>query len=299
MSAQRVIGVDVGGTKILAGLVGRDGQVHDRREYLTPTTSQEDLLEGLFSAVEDVFEDGVVGLGFGVPSRIDHERGTTGGSVNVPLHDLPLLERMVERFGLPVAVENDASVAALAEWRVGAGRGSQSLVMLTLGTGVGGGIVLGGQLYRGWSELGHMVVELDGKPCQGTCTGRGHLESYCSGLAANDEAHRVFGPGADAHRLIRLAREGEAVAIAVLAQVGRRLGAGIGSLVNVFNPEAVVIGGGFGVAAFEFLLPSAREVVIREALGGAGRTVKIVQGELGTAAGLIGAGFLAFEALAD
>ena len=210
MSVQRVIGVDVGGTKILAGLVGHDGQVENRRERVTPTVSQEELLAGLFSAVEDVSEDGVVGLGFGVPSRVDHERGTVGGSVNIPLNDLPLLERMVERFGLPVAVENDASAAALAEWKVGAGRGSQSMVMLTLGTGVGGGIVLDGQLYRGWAELGHMVVELDGKPCQGTCTGRGHLESYCSGLAANDEARRAFGPGADAHRLIRLAREGEA-----------------------------------------------------------------------------------------
>jgi glucokinase len=297
MAAQRVIGVDVGGTKILAGLVARDGRVERRREHPSPTSSQQEFLEGMYATVEDVSLDGVGGLGFGVPSRVDHDRGTVEGSVNVPLHDLPLRDRMVERFGLPVAVENDASAATLAEWRVGAGRGTRNMVMLTLGTGVGGGVVVDGQLFRRWAELGHMVVELDGKPCQGTCTGRGHLESYCTGVAAAEEARQAFGPGADAHRLIRLAREGEPAALDIMVAIGRRLGAGIGSLVNIFDPEAVVIGGGFGVAAFELLLPAAREVVVREALGSAGEAVGIVPAELGTAAGLIGAGLLAFDAL--
>jgi glucokinase len=299
MNGQRVIGVDVGGTKILAGLVAPDGGVEHRRERPTPTSSQEELLEGLYAAVDDILQDGVAGLGFGVPSRVDHDRGTVGGSVNIPLHDLHLRDRMVARFGLPVVIENDASVAALAEWKAGAGRGARNMVMLTLGTGVGGGVVLDGRLYRGWTELGHIVVELDGKPCQGACTGRGHLESYCTGVAATEEAQRVFGPAADAHRLIRLAREGETAALDILADIGHRLGAGIGSLVNVFDPETVVIGGGFGVAAFDFLLPAAREVVIREALGSAGETVGIIKAELGTAAGLIGAGLLAFETLSD
>jgi len=172
------------------------------------------------------------------------------------------------------------------------------MVMLTLGTGVGGGVIIGGRLYQGWAELGHIVVVEDGKPCQGTCTGRGHLESYCTGLAATEAAQKTFGEAADAHRLIRLAREGDARAHDILTGIGRRLGAGIGSLVNVFNPEAVVIGGGFGVAAFELLLPAVREVVVREALAPAGETVGIVRAELGTAAGLIGAGLLAFEASA-
>jgi glucokinase len=297
VSGQRVIGIDVGGTKILAGLVARDGSVEGRREHSTPTQSQEALLEGLFAAVEDVLEEGFAALGFGVPSRVDHDRGTVGGSVNIPLHDLPLRDRMHERFGLPVAVENDANAAALAEWTGGAGRGTHDMVMLTLGTGVGGGVVIGGRLYRGWAELGHIVVVEDGKSCQGTCTGRGHLESYCTGLAAAEEARNAFGEAADAHRLIRLAREGDARARAILGGIGHHLGAGIGSLVNVFNPQAVVIGGGFGVAAFEFLQPAAREVVAREALAPAGKTVRIVAAELGTAAGVIGAGLVAFETL--
>jgi glucokinase len=297
VKAHRVIGVDVGGTKILAALVSRDGSLERRREHPTPLESQEALFEALVGAVEEQPLGGVGAVGFGVPSRVDQERGVVGGSVNIPLHDLALRDRAAERLRLPVAIENDANAAALAEWTAGAGRGTRDMVMLTLGTGVGGGLVLGGRPYRGWAELGHIVVEQDGKPCQGTCTGHGHLESYCTGPAATEAAREVFGPAADAHRLVRLAREGDDDAREILAAVGRRLGAGIGSLVNVFHPQAVVIGGGFGVAAFEYLLPAAREVVAREALAPGGTDVRIVPAELGTAAGVIGAGLAAFAAL--
>jgi glucokinase len=297
VKAHRVIGVDVGGTKILAALVSRDGSIQRRREHPTPLESQEALFEGLLAAVAEERSEEVGAVGFGVPSQVDYERGVAGGSVNIPLHDLELRDRAAERLGLPVAVENDANAAALAEWTAGAGRGTRDMVMLTLGTGVGGGIVLGEHLYPGWAELGHIVVDQDGKPCQGTCTGHGHLESYCTGLAAGEAAREAFGPAADAHRLIRLAREGDDRAREVLASIGHRLGAGIGSLVNVFNPQAVVIGGGFGVAAFEFLIPAAREVVSREALAPGGTKVRIVRAELGTAAGVIGAGLVAFEAV--
>jgi len=293
-----VIGVDVGGTKILAALVSRDGAAEERREHPTPVDSQEDLFEGIVRAVEEHLGQGAVAIGFGVPSQVDHERGTVGGSVNIPLHDLALRDRAAERLGLPVAVENDANAAALAEWTTGAGRGTQNMVMLTLGTGVGGGVVIDGRLFRGWAEFGHLVVDQDGKPCQGNCTGRGHLESYCTGVAASEAAREEFGPAADAHRLIRLAREGDERAKEILATIGHRLGAGIGSLVNVFHPETVVIGGGFGVVAFEFLLDAVRKAVEQEALSRAGFDLRIVPAELGTAAGVIGAGLVAFEALA-
>jgi glucokinase len=297
VKTHRVIGVDVGGTKILAALISRDGTVEERREHPTPVDSQEELFEGIARAVDEHLAHGAAAIGFGVPSQVDHERGTVGGSVNIPLHDLALRDRARERFGLPAAVENDANAAALAEWTAGAGRGTRNMVMLTLGTGVGGGIVLDGRLYRGWAELGHIVIDEDGKPCQGTCTGGGHLESYCTGVAASEAARTAFGPAADAHWLIRLAREGDERAKDILAAIGHRLGAGIGSLVNVFHPEMVVIGGGFGVVALEFLLEAAREVVEREALSRAGFEVRIVPAELGTAAGVIGAGLVAFEAL--
>jgi glucokinase len=297
LDGNHVIGVDLGGTKILAGVVGRDGQVDHRREHATPVTSQEDLLAGLDAAVEELLDDGVVALGFGVPSPIDQRAGRAQQSVNIPLDaSVDFRGRMVERFGLPVGIENDANAAAYAEFHFGAAREAQTMVMLTLGSGCGGGVVIDGELYRGWAEFGHIVIEYDGIPCQGTCTGRGHLEPYVTGFAATKLAQEVFGPAVDAHRLVRLANEGEPRAIDILDGIGRHLGAGIGSLVNIFNPELVVIGGGFA-AAGDFILDPAREIVAREGLAGAGKRVRIVRAELGTAAGLIGAGLVGFDAL--
>src|SRR5438034_489893 len=204
--------------------------------------------------------------------------------------------RVAALFGLPVGIENDANAATYAEFHFGAGRAARTMVMLTLGTGCGGGAVVDGQLFRGWAEFGHIVIVFDGVPCQGTCTGRGHLEPYVTGLAATNLAQEAFGPAADAHRLVRLAEEGDELARDILAGMGRHLGAGIGSLVNIFNPELVVIGGGFA-AAGDFVLDPAREIVRREALAHAGDRVRIVRAELGTAAGLIGAGLVAFDAL--
>jgi glucokinase len=294
LSAKRVIGVDLGGTKILAGLVDSDGNVERRRETMTPLESQEALLAGVDAAVEDLMDERVVGLGFGIPSRLDQRSGTVQGSVNIPLEGLDFREQMSERFGLPVGIENDANAAAYAEFHFGAGRDVQTMVMLTLGTGCGGGVVIDGKLFRGWAEFGHIVIEYEGIPCQGTCTGLGHLEPYVTGIAATKLAQEAFGPAVDAHRLVRLANEGERRAVEILDGMGRRLGAGIGSLVNIFDPELVVIGGGFA-AAGDFLLGPAREVVRREALSPAG-DVGIVRAELGTAAGLIGAGLIAFDA---
>ncbi len=298
MDGQRVIGVDLGGTKILAGVVDREGGVEQRREYPTPLGSQDELLAGLDAAVEEMLGEEVVALGFGIPSPVDQRTGRAQQAVNIPLGDsIDFRGRMAERFALPVGIENDANAAAYAEFHFGAGREARTMVMLTLGTGCGGGVVIDGQLYRGWAEFGHMVIEYDGLPCQGTCTGRGHLEPYVTGIAATKLAREVFGPAVDAHRLVRLATEGESRAVEILDGIGRHLGAGIGSLVNIFNPELVVIGGGFA-AAGDFVLDPAREVVRREGLAGAGERVRIVRAELGTAAGLIGAGLVAFDSLA-
>ncbi len=298
MDGQRVIGVDLGGTKILAGVVDREGRVEQRREYPTPLGSQDELLAGLDVAVEEMLGEEVVALGFGIPSPVDQRTGRAQQAVNIPLGDsIDFRGRMAERFALPVGIENDANAAAYAEFHFGAGREARTMVMLTLGTGCGGGVVIDGQLYRGWAEFGHMVIEYDGLPCQGTCTGRGHLEPYVTGIAATKLAREVFGPAVDAHRLVRLATEGESRAVEILDGIGRHLGVGIGSLVNIFNPELVVIGGGFA-AAGDFVLDPAREVVRREGLAGAGERVRIVRAELGTAAGLIGAGLVAFDSLA-
>jgi glucokinase len=297
LDGKRVIGVDLGGTKILAGIVFADGRVEHRREHATPVTSQDDLLAGLDAAVEELLDEEVAALGFGIPSPIDQRSGRAQQAVNIPLDaTVDFRGRMAERFGLPVGIENDANAAAYAEFHFGAAREARTMVMLTLGSGCGGGVVIDGELYRGWAEFGHIVIEFDGIPCQGTCTGRGHLEPYVTGFAATKLAQEVFGPVVDAHRLVRLANEGEQRAIEILDGIGRHLGAGIGSLVNIFNPELVVIGGGFA-AAGDFILDPAREIVAREGLAGAGKRVRIVRAELGTAAGLIGAGLVGFDAL--
>jgi len=297
VTSQRVIGVDLGGTKMLAGVVHRDGTVERHRETATRTESQAALLDGLEDAVRELLDDEIAAVGLGVPARIDPQSGRVQGSVNTPLGELDLRTEMAARLHLPVRVENDAGAATLAEYTAGAGRESRTMVMLTLGTGVGGGVMLDGRLFRGWAELGHIVIEYDGEPCQGSCTGRGHLETYVSGSAATRAAQRVYGSAADAHRLVRLAREGDATAVEILAEIGRRLGAGIESLVNVFNPDVVVIGGGFA-AAGELVLDPARQGVREHALRPANERTRIVRAELGTMAGLVGAGLIAFEALA-
>ena len=289
METTRVIGVDLGGTKILAGVMDASGTVERTLEVATPTSSQAELVDALVEVVEALRTPEVAAAGFGLPTRIDQATGIAIGAVNIPLHRLSLRDELGDRIGLPVGAVNDGSAAALAEVRLGAGRGASNLVMLTLGTGVGGGVVIDGQLYHGWTELGHMVIVVDGEPCGGACSGRGHVEAYCSGTAADRVAVRELGPGATAHDLVAKRHP-------ALAEIGHYLGCAIGSLVNVFNPETVVVGGGFGLAAAEFLLPPARLAILREALAPGGQQVRLVPAELGSAAGMVGAGLVAFEA---
>jgi glucokinase len=301
VEASHAIGVDLGGTKILAGVVNRDGSVVRRHERPTPQESQEHVLAELEAAVAELLDESVGAVGFGVPSPIDQAEGVVVRCVNVPLENAPLRDRMHERFGIPVGLDNDANAAAHGEWRAGGGRGEDDIVMLTLGTGVGGGVISNGKPFRGrngaGAELGHVVIVHDGRPCHGACTGRGHLEAYASGSAVTAAARETFGPSADAHRLVRLANEGDAKAKELLEEVARYLGSGIGSFVNIFGPHLVLIGGGFGIAAYDYLSAPADEVMRREALEPMRSAVRIAKAELGTAAGLIGAAFVGFEAL--
>jgi glucokinase len=294
------IGVDLGGTKILAGVVTREGEIVRRHERPTPTDSQDALASELVIAVDELMGDDVAAIGLGVPGPIDLESGRTYDMVNLPFHNFPLRGHMVERFGRPVGLDNDANAASIAEWRVGAGRGFDDIVMLTLGTGLGGGVISQGVPFRAGgrgAELGHVVIVHDGRPCQGSCLGRGHLEPYVTGLAATKAAQEAFGPAADARSLVEFADEGDARARAILAEIGSYLGSGMGSFANLFAPELIVIGGGFGVAAWTHLMPTAEAIMRREALRPMRDTVRVVRAELGTSAGLIGAAFVGFEAL--
>jgi glucokinase len=300
MSATHAIGVDLGGTKILAGVVARDGEVVRQHERVTPIESQEALVEELEQAIGEVIGDDAGAIGLGVPGPLDLVDGRTYDMVNLPFHDFPLRDHMAARFGLPVGLDNDANAAAIAEWRVGAGRGVDDLVMLTLGTGLGGGVISNGRPFRGARgagvELGHTVIVHNGRPCQGRCQGRGHLEPYVTGVAATRAAQDTFGPRADAYLLVRLANEGDLRARAIIADIGEHLGSGMGSFANIFEPALIVIGGGFGLAAWEHLIGPAEHILRREALRPMRDEVRVVRAELGTTAGLIGAAFVGFEA---
>jgi glucokinase len=297
MHEERVIGVDLGGTKILAGLVARDGTIGRTIEIPTPAGSQEQVLSAVDGVVEELLVDGAAAIGYGVPLNIDRRTGVALRATNLPLHAVHFPDRARDRYSLPAGVENDGNAAALAEWRLGAGREATDVIMLTLGTGVGGGLVIDDRLYRGWAELGHIVVVAGGQACQGNCHGHGHLEAVASGLAADRAAAELYGQGADAPILVARAREGEVPAIEALAEIGRLLGVAIGSLVNVFDPDVVIVGGGFGAAAADFMLEPARLAARAEAIQPADEMLRVVQAELGEEAGLIGAALVGFEAL--
>ncbi|HET9213544.1 MAG TPA: ROK family protein [Gaiellaceae bacterium] len=313
MRGPHVIAVDLGGTKLAAALVDREGQVSGHAVEPTDLSSETAVLAQIERVVGALAGGGAAGLGIGVPSTVDQRSGRAVASVNIPLAGVDLRDRLAERFGVPVMVENDANAAALAEHRLGAGRGTRHMVMLTLGTGVGGGLVLDGRLYRGAigaaAELGHVTIDLDGPPCQGTCPGRGHLEVFVSGTAvgrlAAERAERrpdgdlgraaAAGRKVDSRLAVELAAKAPGDAREVLDHAGFHLGVGVAGFVNVFNPEAVVVGGGLGEAE-DLLLEPARREVRERALAPARDEVRIVPAELGREAGLIGAGLAAFEA---
>ncbi len=277
------------------------------------------LLDAVVEAVQETSERAggeVDAVGFGIPSLIDQRTGTAVVAVNLPLKDVRFADVMTERLGLPVFVDNDANLAALAEHRAGAARGANEAVVLTIGTGVGGGLILRGQLYRGaigsGAELGHLVIDLDGPPCQGNCPSRGCVESLASGTALAREALRIarerptsgLGRALAAGRelegplVTELAHDGDQAAIDAIELIGTRLGVAIASLVNIFNPEVVVIGGGV-LGAGELLLDAARAEMLARALPPSRDVVEIVPAAFGVEAGMIGAAALALDGLAQ
>jgi glucokinase len=318
VAAGCVIGVDVGGTKILAGLVDPGLGVLHRVQRPSGGLTRDELLARLAELVAEAAGAApgpVLGVGFGVPGMLDRRRGVVAAAPHLPLDGVRFEALMAERTGLPVAVDNDGNCTMLAEWRHGAARGCRDAVTLTVGTGVGGGIVVNGGLLRGSSgggaEVGHMVLAFDGPPCQGECPGRGHYEWYASGNAigraglelARDVPGSVLGRELAAGREItgalvtELAHDGDEHARAAIRLVGGRLGAGMVSLVNVFNPERIVVGGG-AIAAGELLLGPAREEVARHAMPSLADGLEIVPAHFGAEAGMLGAATLAFEEFA-
>jgi glucokinase len=315
-----VIGVDLGGTKLLAGAVDPALNVHHRATRPARAPDQTALLETIVAAVREVrdaidAESGSVeAVGFGIPCMIDQERGIAVMSIHLPIADLAFRDVMAERLGLPVFVDNDSNAAMLAEWRFGAAAGARDAAMLTVGTGIGGGLVAGGALQRGsqgaGAEFGHMVVQDDGPRCAGNCPNHGCLEAMASGNALGREARRIaaerpdsgLGAALAAGREIsgplvtELAHDGDVAAIDAVTSIGRWLGVGVCNLVNMLNPDVVVIGGGV-IAAGELLLEPVRAEVRARALSPAREHVRILPARFGAESGMLGAAVLALEGI--
>ena len=313
----QLIGVDLGGTKLSVGAL-EGGTLGPEHERPTEKSSGDALVEQIIAAVEEVRGDGAAAVGVGIPSVVEFASGRARSSVNVPLKDVPLRAIMRERLGLPVFVDNDATCAALAEAHDGGRLAVNDLAMFTVGTGVGGGLVLGGRVYRGATgaaaELGHTLIGLDLERGAPQAAERfpqpGSLEALAAGralgglakAAAQSEPESALGRLAaegrevDGRDAVAAARDGDATARQVVRVLGERLGVGIANAINTFDPEVVAIGGGVSGAG-DLLLEPARESARRFILPGVGERTEIRLARHGAEAGLLGAALLAGQEL--
>lgn len=316
-SARLVIGIDVGGTKALAGLVDENLEVLATSKRPTHGVHAEGLLDLLAEEVAELREraDGsVVAVGLGIPGLLDRD-GCVWKAPNLPLEPgTPIGKDLAARCGLPVASDNDANCAAIAEHAAGAGKGHDDLVLLTIGTGVGGGVIVAGEPLRGAhgmaAELGHIVIHADGRPCIGDCPNHGCLEAEASGTALNRIAGEVadeFAGSAlageqaagtlDGPRVTELAKAGDPQAIEALRRLGTNLGVGMSSLGNIFDPGLILIGGGVS-AAGDLLVEPARAEFARRAMPPIVERTEVRLARFGSEAGLLGAAILAQRAAA-
>jgi glucokinase len=306
----QALGIDVGGTKINAVRIDADGLVHAREILATPADDTDATLEALVGALRAVHDERVVAVGVGAAGLVEALTGILRYAPNLAWRDVPLAKVVESALDLPVVVDNDCSAAAYGEYRLGAARGHRHVLYVGVGTGIGGGIVVDGRIDRGAhgfaGEIGHMIVERDGLRCG--CGNDGCWETVASGsaLAHQGRAAALLDPSLAARAggdpeavtgelVVQAAREGDAVAAAIVARVGRRLGEGIAGLVNIFDPEIVVVGGGVARAA-DVLLPPARAAAADTVEGGPYRPdVPIVPAALGPDAAAIAAGVMALD----
>jgi glucokinase len=320
-TAQRkryIIGVDLGGTNIVAGAMTEDGSaIHGVRSIPTNSTVGDEGVAGrMVALVEDVIGETeratgatrkeFIGVGVGAPGPLDREHGVVLIAPNLGWKDFPLRQRMQDRLSLPTSLDNDANCATFGEWWQGAARGARNVVGLTIGTGIGGGLILNGALYHGSShmagEVGHTTIDMNGRYCK--CGNYGCLEAYASGPAIATRAREVLvregmksairdmvsGRLEDitAQTVYEAAKGGDLLASEIVRDTGRYLGAGIANLLNIFNPDRVVIAGGVTAAGDALFLPLKAEVR-RRAFTPAVNAAEIVAGQLPGTAGVVGA----------
>ena len=311
-----IVGVDLGGTNIVAGALAEDGSdvLALRSEPTRADQGADAVVDRIVRMIDTVIaetiahtgakRDDMIGIGVGAPGPLDRERGIVVTTPNLGWTNFPLRDVIAEKTRLPVRIDNDANCATLGEWWLGAARGANNVIGMTIGTGIGGGIILGGRLYHGASdvagEIGHATIDITGRRCK--CGNYGCLEAYASGpsiadrareaLSSDDSSMMVKMAGGDASRITaatvyEAAKRGDDVALDVVRETSRFLGAGIANLLNIFNPDVVVIAGGVTQAGDTLFAPLRREVRKR-AFKPAVEACQIVPGIL-TAAGVVGA----------
>jgi glucokinase len=312
-----IVGVDLGGTNIVCGAMPEDGsrEIAMRSQPTYAEQGQDIVVDRINLMIEDVIaltmaETGAqrsdfLGVGIGAPGPLDRERGVVIVAPNLGWRDYPLRDRVVEAVGLPATLDNDANCATVGEWWVGAAKGGRNVVGLTIGTGIGGGLILDGRLYHGSSdvagEIGHTTIDSTGRRCK--CGNYGCLEAYASGPAIAERAREALAgdfnsmlPGMVGGNVERItaqtvydaAKQGDAIAREVVRDTARFLGAGIANLLNVFNPDVVVVAGGVtqaGTTLFEPLRAEVRRRAFRPAVD----ACRIVPGSLPGSAGVVGA----------
>lgn len=316
------VGVDLGGTKVATALTDTHGRILQRAEV--PTSAQEGvdavigrIVESIRTVMNTIVDgrkvspDEILGIGVGSPGPLDVERGIVLFSPNLKWENVPICDRIAEATGLPAYLDNDANVAAMAENRFGAGKGVENMLYMTVSTGIGGGIIINGRIYRGShgnaGEIGHMTIKPDGPPCG--CGNFGCLEALASGTAIAREAaegiragvattvlQKAGGdPGKVTARLVgEAAREGDPFAKEVVHKAAYYLGIGLANLVNIFDPEIIVIGGGVSRIGEELFEP-ARRTMRERALAAMAKQVKSVPALLGGDSGVLGAASLVYD----
>lgn len=318
MSGRLAIAVDLGGTNIHAALVDRDGRIVAADKQRTPVAGGPDAVLGRIASIADHLraharEIGaeVLGVGLGIPGLVDAPAGRSVFSPNLFWRDVPVLEPIAAALRLPVRMDNDVRCATLGEFHFGAGRGLENFVCITLGTGIGSGIVVGGRLYRGShqsaGEIGHVRVVPDGPPCN--CGRTGCLEAVASATAVARMAGDRLAAGAggllpeyaaagassgsalDAALVARAALAGDAVAREILAEAGTYLGMAIATYADLVDPSVFIVGGGLSLAG-ELVLEPARRASARHAMPGIAERIRIAPAVTGDSAGMLGAAAL-------
>lgn len=304
MNKKIIIGIDLGGTNLKIALLDLNCRIKNK-EFLSTKkfAKKEDLISGIVFSINKIITDNklekkhIVGVGLGLPGPIDEKKGTVHFLPNIAgWKEVPLKRILEKKTGFPVFIDNDAKLMCRAEYMLGGAKGFRNAICITLGTGVGGGLIIRGKLYRGFNnaagEVGHIPINEKGPKCN--CGGIACLESYIGNTRILNEAKRIFKRDVSMEELDDLAKNKNKQALRIWADVGRRFGMALSGVVNLLNLDAIVIGGGVANAG-KILFDKVRETIRYRAMPVQAQNVKILKAKLKNDAGMIGAAILVKE----